>query len=317
MSDNAIVPGEPVDEMLDSESLPTFVARKWGFPLQSYEVEESTFYSIKDWIAGLTGSTRPGHTWENFRDRHKENPPLTKGMSYAMSDGRIFTMDFTIDEGLFRIAGELKITKMRPALKAIKEFLAKAGVFVDQARRDPEGAAERLAIARQQRGLKAGKPAEWISTREQAVLTRKQFVSQILALIQNKRSFGPIIASLTNDVYRGMFASDASGLRTRLGITSKQTPRDHFTTIALAYTTIAEETIRIHLSNYNDRDSVPVPVIRDVVQTLADTIGVQVDTIANALQIDPVSGRALSEAPLTKAQFHRILDRGAQPKKGN
>ena len=58
--------------------------------------------------------------------------------------------------------------------------------------------------------------------------------------------------------------------------------------------TIAEESIRIHLSKYNDNDFVPVPVIRDVVQALSATIGVQADTLANALQIDILTGeRAL------------------------
>ena len=145
MSRNSIVPFHSNESLDPSTPLPLHVARLWNFPLQCYQLEDQEYFSIKDWIVGLTGSTRPGHTWENFKNRHKGNLPLTKGMSYAMPDGRTFTMDFTIDEGLYRIAVELKITKTRPALKAIKEFLAKAGVFLDEARRDPEGAAERLS----------------------------------------------------------------------------------------------------------------------------------------------------------------------------
>ena len=294
MSRNSTVPFHSNESLDPSTPLPLHVARLWNFPLQCYQLEDQEYFSIKDWIVGLTGSTRPGHTWENFKNRHKGNLPLTKGMSYAMPDGRTFTMDFTIDEGLYRIAVELKITKTRPALKAIKEFLAKAGVSLDEARRDPEGAAERLAIARHTQAFRAGKSEEWVGTREEGVITRKQFVSQVHALVQDKKQFAVIIGSLTNDVYRGTFHGDVRGLRERLGISTKENPRDHFSRIALSYTTIAEESIRIHLSKYNDNDFVPVPVIRDVVQTLSATIGVQADTLANALQIDILTGeRAL------------------------
>ena len=39
-------------------------------------------------------------------------------------------LDFTTDEGLYKLTIMLKVTRARPALKAIKNFLAKAGVFV-------------------------------------------------------------------------------------------------------------------------------------------------------------------------------------------
>jgi lambda repressor-like predicted transcriptional regulator len=288
---SSIVPFHGKDTLDLSTPLPLHVARLWSFPLQHHQVEDNEFFSIKDWITGLTGSTRPGHTWENFKDRHKGGLPLVKGMLYVFADGRTFTMDFTTDEGLYRIAVELKITKTRPALKAIKEFLAKAGVFVDEARRDPEGAAERLAIARRTQALQDGKTEAWIVTREQSVITRKQFVSQIYALVQDRKQFGFIIGSLTNVVYKGVFHDDAQGLKERLGITPKENPRDHFSRIALSYTTIAEEATRIHLAQYDDDDFVPVPIIREVVQALAATIGLQADALANALQIDIVTGQ--------------------------
>ena len=128
------------------------------------------------------------------------------------------------------------------------------------------------------------------------MITRKQFVSQIYALVQDRQHFGVIIGTLTNDVYRGVFHDDAQRLKERLGITSKENPRDHFSRIALSYTTIAEEAIRIQLSNYSDNDLLPIPVMRDFVQTLSATIGVQVDVMANALQIDIVTGRRVLPA---------------------
>ena len=45
-------------------------------------------------------------------------------------------MAYTNDEGLYKIAMWLRVNSNRASLKAIKDFLAKAGVFVDEARRD-------------------------------------------------------------------------------------------------------------------------------------------------------------------------------------
>ncbi len=123
---------------------------------------------------------------------------------------------------------------------------------------------------------------------------RKRETGGSYQIHQNRRHIGERHILANNDVYRGTFHGDVRGLRERLGISTKENPRDHFSRIALSYTTIAEESIRIHLSKYNDNDFVPVPVIRDVVQALSATIGVQADTLANALQIDILTGeRAL------------------------
>ena len=293
MGRNSIMPFSGADALDPSIPLPLHVARLWGFPLQYHVVDGGEYFNIKDWIAGLTGSRQASHMWANYRARHKEDPLPSREMVYVAANGQTFTLDFTTDEGLYKITVRLLVRHDRPVLKAIKDFLAKAGVFVDQARRDPEGAAEQLGITRRAQALRAGKPEEWIATREEGVITRKEFVAQIYALVQDTSRFGFVIGSLTNDLYRGAFHDDVRGLRERLGISTKQNPRDHFSRIALSYTTIAEEAIRIHLGQHEDKEYVPVPVIRQVVQDIAAAIGVQADTLARALQIDVVSGKRL------------------------
>jgi hypothetical protein len=64
----------------------------------------------------------------------------------------------------------------------------------------------------------------------------------------------------------------------------------------LSYTTIAEEAIRIHLGKYGENDFVTFPDMQEVVQALAATIGIQADTLANALQIDVVTDRRVLPA---------------------
>jgi hypothetical protein len=199
-------------------------------------------------------------------------------------------------------------------LGAIKDYLAMSGVFVDDARRDPERASEQLQIARRNQALRSGKSDEWIATREQGVVTRKQFVTSIHNLVEDKKRFGIIIGGITNTMYKGGFDSDVKGLRKRLGISTKENPRDHFSRIALAYTVIAEESIQIFMGSYSDRDYVPVNIIYDVVASISAGIGVQVGTIADALRIDAVSGNKASDKPLTQGDFNALLNRASQPK---
>ena len=235
-------------------------------------------------------------------------------LPYLASDGKPYETEFTDDEGLYKVAMGLGVSKNRPALRAIKDYLAKAGVFVDEARRDPETASERLAIARRNQAVRAGKSEGWIADREMSVITRKQFVARVHSLTEDKATFGRVIGTITNDVYRGVFDDDVMGLRNRLGITSKENPRDHFSRIALAYTTIAEESIRIHLDQYADTDYVPFVAMRRVAESLAGAIGVQVAIISSALQIDAVSGRKLGDSPLTQGEFENLLTAAAQPR---
>ena len=318
MSDRSLIPADGVEGIPASESLPAFVARRWGFSLQSHEKDGATLYSIRDWISGLTNSEadKARDIWKRFRYREgeAEGGVVSSPGPYVAQDNRTYVSDFTNDEGLYRVAMSLRVSKNRPALRPIKDYLARAGVFVDEARRDPERASEQLAITRRNQALASGKSEEWVSAREESVVTRKQFVANIYALVKNKQSFRPIIGAITDDVYRGVFEDDTAGLRTRLGITSKQNPRDHFSRIALAYTTIAEESVKIHLSRYNEHEYVPIPVIRTVVQTLSDAIGVQVSTLAKALQIDIVSGRKILDKPMTQGEFKSLLTKASQPR---
>ena len=46
-----------MDDIQPSESLPEFVSRRWNFPLQQHERDDTKYYSIRDWIVGITDST--------------------------------------------------------------------------------------------------------------------------------------------------------------------------------------------------------------------------------------------------------------------
>ena len=62
-----------MDDIQPSESLPEFVSRRWNFPLQQHERDDTKYYNIRDWIAGITDST-PGKArvaWKDFKRLHE------------------------------------------------------------------------------------------------------------------------------------------------------------------------------------------------------------------------------------------------------
>ena len=85
MTDNAIQPTEMAEGISLSESLPMYVARRWGFQIQWHERDEAVFYSIRDWIAGITDSSpdKARVIWKDFKRTHENaggggftRPPL-------------------------------------------------------------------------------------------------------------------------------------------------------------------------------------------------------------------------------------------------
>ena len=53
--------------VIDSRPLPLIVAEKWSFPLTYVIENEIYWYSITDWVAGLTDTRYPGDRWGELR----------------------------------------------------------------------------------------------------------------------------------------------------------------------------------------------------------------------------------------------------------
>src|SRR5262249_22644758 len=92
---------------------------------------------------GLTGVEEVRKLWFDMKRRcnFAQMSDSMRQLPYIARDGKTYQIDFTDDKGLYLIAQHLRVTKERPVLSEIKHFLARAGVFADKARRDPEAAA--------------------------------------------------------------------------------------------------------------------------------------------------------------------------------
>ncbi|HHC25342.1 MAG TPA: hypothetical protein ENK58_08040 [Desulfobacterales bacterium] len=138
-----------------STPLPLIVADKWEFKLNFHVVEGEHFYAIEDWIAGLISASNRLAVQNIWKKAKNKMVISIHHLDHVGPDGKTYKKDHTDDHGLYLIAQSLRVTKTRPALRAIKDYLAKAGVFVDNLRTNKDGARDRL------RGdLNAEKPDE-------------------------------------------------------------------------------------------------------------------------------------------------------------
>lgn len=277
------------DSELDELPLPLIVADRWDFPLRHIYRSETFLYVIRDWVAGLTQAEDPKRAWQSAKKLPEMAAALERIRNVRMPGTAGSLTQMTDDRGLFLIATNLRSTKNKDSLAEIKNFLAKAGVFADLARRDPEQAELILHQRRQKKYVAKGKDTQWIALRELGIITRKQLMNVVYDLLGVKDNLGII----TNDTYRGVFGMTAEQLREHIGIPSSAVVRDHFSTLGLVYTQAAEEACRIQLEKYDEDDVVEVNDVRGLVMTLSRLAGKQAKEMSEMLGIDPVTGRKL------------------------
>lgn len=296
---NSIVPDYPKGD--NTLPLPLLVAEKWGFKLTHVYDDDTYWYSITDWIAGLSTTDFPAAVWKRLR-----KTPDMASVQGILRDYQYGTgqSQFTTDKGLYRITIGLKATANRPSLPEIKDYLAKAGAFVDLIRRDPEAAEMAINQRAREQYAKQGKAPEWIASRELGKVTRKQLMGIVMQLLGTDEHN----AAITNDTYQGVFGMNAQELRKHIGIPSSAVIRDHFSTMALVYTQAAEEASRIQLEKYDDNDYVDPTDVRAVVASLSRIVGKQVKEMSKMLGIDVVTGRQLLEGAQSREDFLKKLE---------
>jgi hypothetical protein len=225
MSDLPVLPD--LSDQNDARPLPLIVAEKWNFPLAYVKTENVILYAVQDWIRGLTGTKVARAIWAEIKRRSVGQMSIsTQQLPYVSSDSKTYQMDFTDDKGLYLIAQYLRVTKARPVLDAIKKYLAEAGVFVDEARRDP-GAAAEVFYEREYRkliaeGFTPEEAQQWLDVRFNQKRTRR-FITAVWSArgINKPRDF----ADLTNLVHRVALGLTATRHKRQLAI--KDTPRNY------------------------------------------------------------------------------------------
>jgi hypothetical protein len=232
----------------DDTPLPLIVAKRWNFLLAYHETAAGKVYAVQDWMRGLTGEESISHLWSMYKktDAGKQTVNSASRLPYKASDGKTYKRDFVNDKGLYLIAQYMRVKHDRPMLDEIRRFLAAAGAFVDEVRREPDkliegmGNPDKLLDAFIEYHRKRGKDDRWIQMRIDSKIKRNQFTAALAEFVQDALS-PRHYANATDDVYRGLWGRTAATLKTELGVPNASNLRDHQPTLALYYQGIVEE----------------------------------------------------------------------------
>lgn len=219
----------------DDRPLPLIVAQRWGFELQHFVEDAGNLYAVQDWIGGLSGEAdvkKVSKLWHKMQSSTSNRTLNVEKLAYFARDGKTYQRDYIDAYGLYWIAQQLRSTSARPALAEIKRFLAAAGVFVDDARRNPRAAAAALEDhADYKRLIAAGfTPSEarqWLAERQQGKTKRISITGEWAARgVRNGRDY----ARLTNEVTVVAIGKTATEHRQALQVKSGSL-RDHLSAL--------------------------------------------------------------------------------------
>jgi hypothetical protein len=278
--------------------LPLIVAQKWSFPLAHVKTDEGYFFAVQDWIRGLIGEENASQALRNLR-RGNQTVFSKHTLPYVASDGKTYQRDFTDDKGLYLIAQQLRTTKARPMLAAIKTYLSEAGAFVDLVRREPETVISSGAIDPDQaieaviQAYRAqGKDDKWIRTRMEGKIKRHRFTAALQAAVRDMLK-PHHYATATDDIYEGLWGRTANYLRYEMELPKSANLRDHQPVLALHYQGIAEEVCAQQLG---EREELSWHEAREIVQTVARFIGRQAQETSQLVKMDLATGKPFLSA---------------------
>jgi len=279
--------------------LPLIVAERWNFPLACVKTPNGPFYPIQDWIRGLTATNNPIRIWSDLKNSTTQLFGSTVELPYKASDGKTYQVEHVNDKGLYVIAQGLRVTKSRPALAAIKRFLAEAGAFVDEVRLDPNSIVSSGAMTPDQaidaaiQAYRAqGKDDKWIRARIEGKIKRNLFTAALNAAVAEALSPRQY-ATATDDIYVGLWGRTSAYLKGELKLPKSASLRDHQPTLALDYQRIAEG---VAAQKLGDRSELSWEEARSIVKTVANFIGQQARATSELLNTDLATGKPLLQA---------------------
>jgi hypothetical protein len=109
-----------------NQPVPIHVADRWDFDLTYYIKNGKYLYSVNDWLHGM-GMTHK-QSIKNLLARVEGGTIQKYPLPIGTTGGKQIT-NFTDEKGLYTLAQEMRVTKTRPQLEAIKNYLSDMGVF--------------------------------------------------------------------------------------------------------------------------------------------------------------------------------------------
>lgn len=185
---------------LQPDPLPIVVSIKYDFPLAYHKHDGAMWYSVRDWIAGMTGEEDTQlvtRLWNNFKKQTSFSKVPLK-LPYVASDGKTYQRNFVTDETLYKFAAYARSMKDRPQIAEIKDFLAKAGVFVDKIRVEGESVPQlpskdrKLIAAKIDQGMTTQEAQEFLVLVQDGHVARRQWTDVLRTVVHGVIYYGSI-----------------------------------------------------------------------------------------------------------------------------
>lgn len=248
----APIPAVDTDGPVSDLPLPERIAlggEDWmAFPLQFHDVDDTRYYAVQDWIRGVaqlsdkTEADLSAHVSKLWHDAKRRSARISsqtsefiRSLKYVAPDGKKYNRDFSTVEGLYVIAQHLRSASVLNGI--ILDYLAKAGVLIDEMRRDPQKAIDAGMAGYK----KQGKSDEWIDLRLKGIDTFKQLTAEIDAKMSS-----PNYGQIVNTEYKALFGKLASEL---CEILHTKSVRNALPALQLSWLTTAELTLKSTIEN--------------------------------------------------------------------
>lgn len=271
----------------DKRPLPEIIADYCGFPLAQKPIEGKVYYAVQDWLRGVAQTSEPRKFWDAMKRRLKkigiEMSIWCRQLPYTATDGKRYTVAYAEAEILYRITQRMDAnTGIR---EGVLQFLAWAGVVVDEFRIDPEKAIE-AAIEGYRR---MGKSDTWIALRMRSKLGRNRFTAafrEAMRIAPERMHY----AIITDTMRIGLWKRTTKQLKQELNLNEKDSLRDNLTGAGLAYETLAEELSALELSQNNNLEFNQAD---EIVRSNSEFVGQHAEKASRRLSIDIPTGRPL------------------------
>jgi hypothetical protein len=249
MSNDNSNPNSPVLQMplFDDDRIPLRAAESFGFELPYIMGHDGKMYfRLHSWLTGCVGDGA-GKLIRNLRQ---------KAVTFEKSQGQFVVhsemsgsgyhqdFEYVTDELLYRITEDLRVTKDRPVVGAIKDYLAKAGAIVDKLRRDekkiepPRNRREKVFVARKM--VYEGKDKEQslvsLQIRRDTSVSYREMMATVFKFVES-----PDFGRIANEEYIGLFGYDNKQLQSLLNTKSV---RDSLTDTQLSGLQFLERAMR-------------------------------------------------------------------------
>jgi hypothetical protein len=278
----------PAYDSNDPRPLPEIVAEFYGFPLAyADDTDGNRYYAVQDWIRGVAEIPDARNLWTKLKRRMVnagvEMSPWKLQLPYRASDGKHYKVDFATASGLYQITQRMDAnTGLR---NQVLQYLAKAGVVVDDMRIDPEKALE-AAIEGYRR---QGKSEKWIQSRIVGKVARLYFTAAFSRSMKEKTT-PKHYALLTDEVYLGLWKRRAATLKKQMGLKKNDSLRDFQSALALSYQMVAENASGHRLDQKQD---LVFDDAKNIVRAISEIVGTQVEQMSKELGIDIATDRPL------------------------